>query len=136
SQASVTADDPGGNPIPEVPSDDPSTPQPNDPTVVELDQQPSMTLTKATTSTGPYALNDYITYELTVTNTGNVTLYDIVVTDANAEIVSGSPVAQLAPGPVDTVIARHQVTQTELDGGRVVNQAKVTADDPEGKPIP
>src|SRR5690606_30564301 len=114
------------NPIPEIPSDDPSTPQPNDPTVVELDQQPSMTLTKATTSTGPYALNDYITYELTVTNTGNVTLYDIVVTDANAEIVSGSPVAQLAPGATATVTARHQVTQADLDAGQVTNQASVT----------
>src|SRR5690606_11239787 len=123
-QASVTADDPGGNPIPEMPSDDPSTPQPNDPTVVELDQPPGLSLTKKATGEGPYALNDYITYELTVTNTGNVTLYDIVVTDANAEIVSGSPVAQLAPGASATVIARHRITQDDLDFGRVINQAK------------
>jgi len=135
-QASVTADDPGGNPIPEVSSDDPSTSQPNDPTVVELDQRPGLSLMKKATVEGPYQLGDYINFELIVTNTGNVTLHDIVVTDANAEIVSGSPVAQLAPGASATVIARHRITQDDLDFGRVINQAKAVGNDPEGNPIP
>ncbi|RQP12881.1 MAG: hypothetical protein EAS52_20130, partial [Parapedobacter sp.] len=135
-QAKVTGDDPEGNPIPEVPSDNPDTPQPNDPTVVELTQQPGLSLTKRSTGEGPYALGDYINFEITVRNTGNVTLTDVTVTDGNAEIVSGSPIASLAPNTSATVIARHLVTQTDIDNGTVVNQAKVTGDDPEGNPIP
>src|SRR5690606_10830755 len=123
-QAKAVGNDPEGNPIPEVPSDDPSTQQPNDPTVVELDQRPGLSLTKKATGEGPYQLGDYINFELIVTNTGNVTLTDVTVTDTNAEIVSGSPVAQLAPGASATVTARHQVTQDDLDFGRVINQAK------------
>src|SRR3546814_18256097 len=34
-QAKVTGNDPDGNPTPEVPSDNPDTPQPTDPTVVD-----------------------------------------------------------------------------------------------------
>src|SRR5690606_17992927 len=113
--AKVTGDDPAGNPIPEVPSDNPDTPQPNDPTVVELTQQPTLTLAKRTTSEGPYALGDYINFELVVSNTGNVTLTDVTVMDDNADIAAGSPVAVLAPGTSATVIARHQVTQADMD---------------------
>src|SRR5690606_3921866 len=131
-QAKAVGNDPEGNPIPEVPSDDPSTQQPNDPTVVELDRQPGLSLTKKATGEGPYQLGDYINFELIVTNTGNVTLHDVVVTDINAEIVSGSPIAQLAPGASATVVARHLVTQADVDAGRVVNQAKVTGKDPDG----
>ena len=135
-QAKVTGGDPEGNPIPEVPSDNPDTPQPNDPTVLELTRQPALTLTKLVSSEGPYALNAYINYEITVRNTGNVTLTNVTVTDANAEITAGSPIATLAPNATATVIARHQVTQVDIDAGRVVNQAKATGDDPEGNPIP
>src|SRR5690606_6445566 len=71
-----------------------------------------------------------------VRNVGNVTLTDVTVTDDNAEIVSGSPIASLVPNGVATVIARHQVTQQDMDAGVVVNQAKVTGNDPEGNPIP
>src|SRR3546814_12992811 len=59
-----------------------------------------------------------------------------MVTDGNAEITGGSPVASLAPNATATVIARHQVTQADIDAGTVVNQAKVTGEDPEGNPTP
>src|SRR3546814_11086155 len=68
---------------------------PNDPTVVELTQNPGLSLSKRATGEGPYAVGQYINYEFIVTNTGNVTLTDVVVTDGNATIVSGSPVAIL-----------------------------------------
>ncbi|WP_188504102.1 DUF7507 domain-containing protein, partial [Parapedobacter pyrenivorans] len=134
-QAKVTGDDPDGNPIAEVPSDNPDTPQPNDPTVVELTQRPALSLTKRATSEGPYALGKYISYEITVRNTGNVTLTGVTVTDDNAEIIAGIPIAQLTPNAIATIIARHQITQIDIDAGTVVNQAKVTGDDPDGNPI-
>src|SRR3546814_14913512 len=59
-----------------------------------------------------------------------------MATDGNAEITGGSPVASLAPNATATVIARHQVTQADIDAGTVVNQAKVTGEDPEGNPTP
>src|SRR5690606_36079960 len=122
-QAFVTGNDPSGDPIPAVGSDNPDTPQPNDPTVVDMNQKPALSLTKRATGEGPYALGDYINFEIVVRNTGNVTLGDITVTDNNAEIVAGSPVATLAPGASATVLARHQVTQEDIDAGEVVNQA-------------
>src|SRR5690606_39203375 len=73
---------------------------------------------------------------MVIRNTGNVTLTAIVVRDDNAEIVSDLPIASLAPNATATVIARHQVTQADIDAGIVVNQAEVTGDDPEGNSIP
>src|SRR3546814_2476734 len=85
---------------------------------------------------GPYAVDDYINYEIVIRNTGNVTLTEVTVNDNNAEMVSGSPVASLAPNATATVIARHQITQDDIDAGIVVNQATVTGHDPEGNPTP
>src|SRR5690606_40617224 len=82
---------------------------------LELTQKPGLSLTKKVTSSAPYALNSYMTFGITVKNTGNVTLTDVTVTDANAEITAGSPVASLAPGQSATVLARHQVTQADID---------------------
>src|SRR5690606_34506700 len=125
-------------PVPSTPDpDNPGTPgDPGIPTEVEVPSTPALELSKVATSEGPYAVDDYVNYEITVRNTGNVTLTDVVVTDNNAEIVSGSPVASLAPNATAMVIARHQITQADIDAGIVVNQAKVTGDDPEGNPTP
>src|SRR5690606_40692200 len=78
---------PVGTPITQVPSDDPGTPDPNDPTDTDVVQTPELTVTKVVTSTGPYSeVGDEITYDIVVTNTGNVTIDNIVLTDENAEI--------------------------------------------------
>ena len=135
-QATVTGNDPDGNPIPGVLSDDPDTPQPNDPTVVELANMPSLSLTKRATGEGPYVLGQFINYEITVRNTGNVTLTEVTVTDDNAEITAGTPISHLAPNTAATVVARHRVTQVDIDAGTVVNQATATGNDPAGNPIP
>src|SRR5690606_40007548 len=69
-------------------------------TMLELDTTPSNVITKDGTYVVPIAgghtnVLDVITYIFTVENTGNVTLTDITVTDANA-VVSGGPLASLA----------------------------------------
>lgn len=88
----------------------------------------------ATTQVGNKA-GETVTYELKVTNTGNTTLKDIVVTDDNAVISSGSPIVQLNPGQFVLVTAVHTLTQDEVDAGKVINQAKLSGVDPEGKPV-
>src|SRR5690606_1641623 len=132
-----TGNDPDGNTIPEVPSDNPGTPESNDPTVVYMDSKPALSLTKGVTSEGPYDVGDEIKYfDIVVTNTGNVTLPNVVITDDNAEIISGSPVAQLKPGESVTAMARHVVTQADVDAGEVINQAHVSGDEPGGNRTP
>ena len=69
-----------------------------------------------------------ITYDLVVTNTGNVILNNIIVTDANATITGGSPIATLAPGETAMVTAEYVITQTEIDNASFTNTAQVTAD--------
>src|SRR5690606_9574151 len=88
-QATAAGDDPNGDPVTED-SDDPGTPDPNDPTDTDVVQTPELTVTKTITSAGPYeAVGDVITYDIVVTNTGNVTIDNIVLTDANAVIPAG-----------------------------------------------
>ncbi|MFD0864051.1 hypothetical protein ACFQ1M_17690, partial [Sungkyunkwania multivorans] len=75
-----------------------------------------------------------IGYDIVVTNTGNVTLTDIEVTDANADAGSivGSPIASLAPGASATVTAQQTIQQSDLDAGYIENSATATGDSPDG----
>ena len=73
------------------------------------------------------SVGDVIDYTITVENTGNVTLTDIVVTDPTATITGGSPIAGLAPGATATVTASYTVTQADLDAGEVENTATASA---------
>ena len=76
---------------------------------------------------------DSITYRFTLTNTGQVPLSNLVVTDPDA-IVTGGPLAVLAVGATDTATftAVHVLSQTEIDAGSVSNSALVTASSPQG----
>ncbi|WP_188504109.1 DUF7507 domain-containing protein, partial [Parapedobacter pyrenivorans] len=136
-QALVNGDGPNGTPIAEVPSDDPGTPDPNDPTDTDVEQTPALTVTKVITSAGPYnAVGQEITYDIVVANTGNVTIDNIVLTDANADIPSGEEnIGTLVPGASATVTVTHVITQADLDNGIVSNQALVNGDGPDGTPI-
>ncbi|MFD0864050.1 hypothetical protein ACFQ1M_17685, partial [Sungkyunkwania multivorans] len=90
----------------------------NDPTPFDIAADPELTVTKTVTTAGS-ALNDVIGYDIVVTNTGNVTLTDIEVTDANADAGSivGSPIASLDPGQSATVTAQQTIQQSDLDAG-------------------
>uniref|UniRef100_UPI00261F01A2 DUF7507 domain-containing protein n=1 Tax=uncultured Aquimarina sp. TaxID=575652 RepID=UPI00261F01A2 len=66
-------------------------------------------------------LNDVIEYDIVVTNTGNVTLTNIEITDDNADAGSivGSPIVSLAPGVSVTVTANQTITQADIDAGYI-----------------
>jgi uncharacterized repeat protein (TIGR01451 family) len=79
-----------------------------------------------------------ITYGFTVSNGGNVTLSNLIVTDALAgATVSGGPIASLAPGASDTssITATYVLTQADVDAGRVINTATATGQTPSGDPL-
>ncbi len=96
---------------------------------------PHYSLKKETTSTaksgdGKYVLGETITYKITVTNTGNVTLKNIVVTD---ELTGDTfdPIESLAPGrSVELTPTPYVVTEADVKAGKVVNIATAKADDP------
>ena len=71
-------------------------------------------------------VGDVIHYEIIVTNTGNVTLNNIIVTDDNATLTMSNTIESLSPGASATVTATHVITQADLDAGQYVNQATAT----------
>ena len=93
-------------------------------------------MTKKTTSTPAngetYALGETITYEITVTNAGKVTISGIVVTD---ELTGDEwEIASLKPGETSTTFtAEHQVTEADILKGEAVNVATATGKTPEDK---
>ena len=109
-------------------------------TVTIFVQQPSMTITKDglyvdNNGNGIANVGDTVVYTFTVTNTGNVPLTNITVTDINAT-VSGS-LATLAVGASNSTAftAVHILTQADIDAGQVDNLATVTGNPPLGPPV-
>jgi hypothetical protein len=72
---------------------------------------------------------DVITYTFAVTNTGNTTLTNVVVTDPMIGLtITGNPIATLAVGASSSVIkGTYTITQADIDAGKVVNTALATA---------
>ncbi|KLT65341.1 hypothetical protein AB669_09580, partial [Pedobacter sp. BMA] len=77
---------------------------------VNISILPGVTLVKTIDGAIPSVAGGVLKYNLVIKNTGNVTLSNLVVTDANA-IVAGSPVSSLAPGASITLTASHTLTQ-------------------------
>jgi gliding motility-associated-like protein len=109
-------------------------------TVTIFVESPSMTISKDGTymdnnSDGKTNVGDTIIYEFVVTNTGNVPLSNVTVTDNNA-VVSGGPIS-LAVGASDstTFTAVHTITQADIDAGIVYNSAITSATPPTGPPV-
>ncbi|MBK9335059.1 MAG: DUF11 domain-containing protein [Lewinellaceae bacterium] len=140
-QATATGTDPNNDPVTDL-SDD-NSPLENDPTDVPLTQTPSIAIVKVGTfvDLAPLGVTnpgDQITYAFTVTNTGNVTLTNVTVTDPLPGItVSGGPLASLAPGASNnsTFTAVYTITQADINNGGVENQATATGTDPNNDPV-
>jgi uncharacterized repeat protein (TIGR01451 family) len=95
---------------------------------VPLLQSPSLSITKDATETGFDSTGDVIHYTIVVTNTGNVTLHNVDVTDAqvgNLVCTPAEPAADLAPGASISCTGSHTISQPDLDAGSFYNQACV-----------
>ncbi|MBA0884997.1 DUF7507 domain-containing protein, partial [Flavobacterium undicola] len=110
-------------------------------TITVLNQTPGILITKDgtyvdTNQDGKTNVGDMVSYNFVIKNTGNVTLTNVTVTDNNA-IVSGGPIATLAPGATDatTFTASHAITQDDINKGIVYNLALATAKDPKNQNV-
>jgi uncharacterized repeat protein (TIGR01451 family) len=88
---------------------------------------PSLSITKVATESGFSKVGDVIHYTITATNTGNVTLAAVTVTDSQVSNLSCSPAngSSLASGASMTCSASHAITQADIDAGSFFNQACV-----------
>jgi uncharacterized repeat protein (TIGR01451 family) len=82
------------------------------------------------------AVGDKINYSFVIQNTGDVTLYDVTLEDVKLGISGLEVAASLAPGQSETVSApTYTVTQADVDEGKILNVAVVSAKDPDQNEI-
>jgi gliding motility-associated-like protein len=131
-QAKVSGTDANGNQLSQ-PSDDPATPAVNDSTVVVIAPAGSISVVK----NGIFAGNE-INYNFLITNTGNVTLHSISLTDAKLALAD-TPITVmeggLLPGASVTYTSVYHVLQSDKDVGSVTNIASVSGKDPTGNTV-
>jgi uncharacterized repeat protein (TIGR01451 family) len=97
-----------------------------DSATVNATATPTLTLDKTVVSGNPYAaVSDVVNYEYVVTNTGNVTISALIVTDDKIATVT-CPVTTLAPQASTTCTGSYTITQADLDAGSVINNAGAT----------
>ncbi|MDW8478658.1 MAG: hypothetical protein RML12_00665 [Xanthomonadales bacterium] len=101
-------------------------------------QNPALGLAKTITSGSPYsAAGNVISYQLVATNTGNVTLTNVSITDPLLGTLSCTPAqpATLAPGQTLTCTGSYTVTQANVDAGSVTNTANASGTAPGGATV-
>ena len=109
----------------------------NDAERVILNQTPSIDINKPAPvrtdndSSGTTSLGDVLTYNIVVTNTGNVTLNSVAVTDSITGPVTCTPTS-LAPGAIANCVTSLTVNQAQVDAGVISNTATVTANSVSG----
>ncbi|WP_254519206.1 gliding motility-associated C-terminal domain-containing protein [Aquimarina sp. Aq78] len=111
---------------------------PDDVTVITLTPNPVISITKADNlpADGSYnTVGEAIIYTLEITNSGNVTLTNVVLTDPNADTITPGVIASIDPGQTVITTATHVITQADIDLGTVTNTASVTAEDPNTTPV-
>lgn len=139
----VTQDDidVGSVPNTATASADPANPDAEDPvdtitqtasSVSRADMIPALTLEKSTSVAQIDTVGQEVPYTFVITNTGNVTLSGVTLTDT----LPGLPAPEcdstgdLAVGAVRTCAATYTVTQADLDAGSLLNSAAVSSDGP------
>ena len=126
----------------EIPDENPKKPEGEDDEETPTDDRsPKLSVEKEVTSTpaaedGKYVLGETITYKVTVTNTGNLTLNDIVVSDVltrpdgTTTVPSGfdvndARIDSLEPGASAEITYDHVIEEADL-GGALTNAATAT----------
>ena len=96
-------------------------------------QNPGIDLMKSASVTDFTGAGTPITYSYEVTNTGNVTLTSVGVTDPQAGLSAVScPATSLAPGAAETCTASYTTTQADVDAGSITNTGAASGTPPSG----
>ncbi|WP_273123975.1 DUF7507 domain-containing protein [Bacillus weihaiensis] len=126
--------------------DSPEKPTDEDENLVAVEHSPEISLVKEADRTDLKA-DEQIRYTFTVTNTGNVTLSNVAITDLLQDIsdiqyisINGNQVEDpsaitLNPGDLLIAEATYTITQHDIDVGKVINEASVTGKDPNGENV-
>lgn len=121
-----------------TPPDGPPTTD-EDREIVPIVSTPSLVLDKTgdLADSDMHVAGDVIDYSFTVTNNGNVTLTDVVISDdqldGDATMTWPGAAGTLAPGQSATGVGQHSLTQAEIDAGFVDNTASATGNPPTGE---
>jgi uncharacterized repeat protein (TIGR01451 family) len=127
-----------------TPPNGPPIDSPPDTVVVDVPPAPAMTVAKSASVTSPddFTVGTELTYSFVVTNTGNVTLTDVTVSEqsfsgsgAMSAITCPAGAASLAPGAQVTCTATYTITQADVDAGGITNVAGATGTPPSGPPV-
>lgn len=98
------------------------------------DPAPAISLDKQITDGSPFlAVDDVLEYQLTATNTGNVTLSAVTISDPDAVLGQCTPAqpTTLAPNEVLVCEASYSVVQADIDAGEFTNLASVVGTAPD-----
>ncbi len=87
---------------------------------------PKIDVVKSATPLTYNTVGQIITYGYVVTNTGNVTLSTVTLTDDKLGVIAGCAAATLAPGASTTCSATHAITPADLAAGSITNIATGT----------
>jgi len=102
---------------------------------VTVASSPSINVVKSALPTSVSAAGQVVAYSFLVTNTGNVTLTAVVVSDPLPDLSAVScPATVLAPAGLMTCTATYTVKQADVDAGSIANTATATGTPPVGAP--
>ena len=98
---------------------------------------PSLAVVKTSDKTGVVKLGETITYTITVTNNGNVTINDIEVTDELTGNTGDNAftIDRLAVGETKQFTATYTVTEDDILEGTIVNRATANGKDPRNEEV-
>jgi uncharacterized repeat protein (TIGR01451 family) len=135
--ATVRGNPPTGPPVTDISG----TAANNDlPTDTPLLRAPALTLVKTANGindldgNGP-DVGDTVSYDLLVTNKGNVSLSDISINDPLIANISPASIPALAPGASTNFTGTYVLTQSNIDAGSVTNTAIASATAPGGASV-
>ncbi|HMA58989.1 MAG TPA: hypothetical protein VKN64_01765, partial [Halanaerobiales bacterium] len=106
----------------------------SDDAVVTAEQSPSIAIEKVASPLVYSEVGETISYEIKVTNDGNVTLTDVMVTDPTLGL--NYSVGEMVPGDEDNLPTQtYNITQADIDAGSVENTATAEGKDPADEPV-
>ncbi|WP_373396588.1 gliding motility-associated C-terminal domain-containing protein [Algoriphagus halophilus] len=94
---------------------------------------PGIDIEKVANPSQVEAAGQEIIYSLTVTNTGNVILYDVIISDPLTSL--NLNVGTIAPGLSSTINSPYTVTQSDMDAGSILNVATTSGTTVKGEVV-